>query len=180
MSIFAKAQRGTRAPRRTTGRTLGRSPDPRYRNSVTRNSSPMRCRSRALRIGGRVDSIRTEHEHFLDHLRRSWHSQLRWRCCGRRCSPAARSGCRRSPPLSRESRTTRPPGDLAPLSPCRHGRARPGHPRRAAAKTSPALARSAAKTYKRGVFRRGLLTRARCGERRRWPGQARTSPAMTL
>jgi hypothetical protein len=27
---------------------------------------------------------RTKREHFLDRLRRSWHSQLQWRWCGRR------------------------------------------------------------------------------------------------
>jgi hypothetical protein len=28
--------------------------------------------------------LRTKREHFLDRLRRSWHSQLQWRWCGRR------------------------------------------------------------------------------------------------
>src|SRR5208282_408288 len=57
---------------------------------------------------------------------------------------------------------------------CRHGRACPGHPRRAAAKTGSTTARPVAKAHSREAFCFCcLLAGAPCAQSRGWPGQAR-------
>jgi hypothetical protein len=67
---------------------------------------------------------------------------------------------------------------IAPSSRGRHGRARPGHPRRGAANTSPVLARPAARACKCEGFWPLLLICGRSMRRTAW--MAVTSTAMTL